>query len=77
VKLFDDLGKLDSHMDASLKPLARDAQSLDRYYIPTRYPNGLPDITPAQAYGEPDAQSAIASAQRILELCEKHVGGGE
>ncbi len=26
------------------------AAYLDRFYIPTRYPNGLPDLTPGQSY---------------------------
>jgi HEPN domain-containing protein len=40
---------------------------LDRFYIPTRYPNGLPDITPAEAYSMSDAQDACNKARKILE----------
>jgi HEPN domain-containing protein len=28
----------------------RQAALLDQFYIPTRYPNGLPDLTPGQVY---------------------------
>jgi HEPN domain-containing protein len=38
------------------------ASSLDRYYIPTRYSNGLPDLTPGQSYFKQDADSAITQA---------------
>jgi len=39
---------------------------LDRYYIPTRYPNGLPDLTPGQVYFKHDAESCHASALQII-----------
>ena len=38
-----------------------------RFYIPTRYPNGLPDITPEAAFFAEDAESAIRKAERLLE----------
>ncbi|MCX7668068.1 MAG: HEPN domain-containing protein [Atribacterota bacterium] len=41
---------------------------LDKYYIPTRYPNGLPGGIPAEAYGEDDARMAISLAWKILEF---------
>jgi HEPN domain-containing protein len=47
------------------------AASLDRYYIPTRYPNGLPDLTPAQSYFKQDAESAIAHAIIFLLAARK------
>jgi HEPN domain-containing protein len=40
---------------------------LDRYYIPTRYPNGLPDLTPGKVYFLKDATLCIESAQRLLD----------
>jgi len=47
-------------------PFADTAMELDRYHVPTRYPNGLPDLIPAEAYGAPDAVRAIAAARTIL-----------
>jgi HEPN domain-containing protein len=44
-----------------------EAATLDRCYIPTRYPNGLPDLTPAETYFAPDADLAIRLAARFLE----------
>lgn len=43
------------------------AAFLDKYYIPTRYPNGLPDLTPAQSYGAEDAKMAMERASFLLE----------
>lgn len=40
---------------------------LDKFYIPTRYPNGLPDLTPGQVYRREDAQQAIEKAEYFVE----------
>ena len=45
------------------------AGGLDKYYIPTRYPNGLPGGIPADAFNSRDASMAIALAQETLDLC--------
>ncbi len=36
---------------------------LDGYYIPTRYPNGLPDGIPADVFTEEAAMDAVAMAE--------------
>ena len=41
---------------------------LDRFYIPTRYPDGLPGGVPAEVYGEEDASEAIALASETVEV---------
>ena len=41
---------------------------LDRFYIPTRYPNGLPGGIPAHAYRKRDAMEAIKMAQKVLDF---------
>ncbi|MEL6471041.1 MAG: HEPN domain-containing protein [Cyanobacteria bacterium J06623_4] len=43
-----------------------DAKALDKLYIPTRYPDALAELTPADAFTEKEAIGAIASAQSIL-----------
>jgi HEPN domain-containing protein len=43
------------------------AASHDKFYIPTRYPNGLPDLTPGQTYVAQDATGAIEKAKFFLE----------
>lgn len=44
---------------------------LDKYYIPTRYPNGLPDLTPGQAYRRADATRGLDAARALLEACKR------
>lgn len=55
---------------ASFRPELADLRptgaALDKFYITTRYPNGLPDGVPADAYTEPEASDAIAKASTII-----------
>ena len=44
---------------------------LDQFYIPTRYPNGLPDLTPGQIYGVADSRRGIAAARAIVAACRQ------
>lgn len=46
---------------------------LDRFYIPTRYPNSLPSGIPAHAYRPKDASEAIELAQKILEFVSEKI----
>ncbi|MHA1372327.1 MAG: HEPN domain-containing protein [Promethearchaeota archaeon] len=39
---------------------------LDRFYIPTRYPNGLPEMTPDIAFSYKDAKQCIEYSEKIL-----------
>lgn len=41
---------------------------LDGYYIPTRYPNGLPDGIPAHVFTKKAAQDAVAMAGEAVEF---------
>ncbi len=45
--------------------------ALDKFYIPTRYPNGLPDLTPGQTYRKEDAQRGIDAARKLVEASKK------
>lgn len=47
------------------------AAHLDKFHIPTRYPNGLPDLTPSQVYNSQDAAQAIEKAGFFLEETRK------
>jgi HEPN domain-containing protein len=51
------------------------ARSLDKLYIPTRYPNGLAGGAPADFYTRPEAERAIADAEAILEVCRRVLPG--
>ena len=64
VDLVDDC----SHIDASFEELFRIAGPLDKYYIPTRYPDGLPGGIPSNAYIEDDAKMAIKMAEEIISF---------
>ncbi len=50
------------------------AASLDRYYIPTRYPDGLPDLSPNQCYFKQDADAAILLAANFVQAAQKEIG---
>jgi HEPN domain-containing protein len=47
------------------------AALLDRFYVPTRYPNGLPDLTPEESFFEIDAQQGIMLATELLAICQR------
>jgi len=42
---------------------------LDKYYIPTRYPNGLPDLTPGKVYQAEDSQRGLEAARALIAVC--------
>ncbi len=44
---------------------------LDKFYIPTRYPNGLPDLTPGQVYHLEDATRGLEAARALVAACRK------
>lgn len=66
-KLIDELADVDSTAYEGVRDLSRSGVVLDRFYIPTRYPNGLPDITPDMAFYDEDAQTALKLSRSILE----------
>jgi HEPN domain-containing protein len=45
------------------------ARALDKLYIPTRYPNGIPSGAPADYYTRPEAERALADAEVVIALC--------
>ena len=45
------------------------AALLDKFYIPTRYPNGLPDLTPGQVYRRDDALRGMEAASSLVAAC--------
>ncbi len=54
--------------------LVERAAALDRYYIPARYPNGLPDLTPGTTFVLADAELACENAMMIMERAIEIVG---
>ena len=73
-KLIDDLEQVNLNLFKNLEKLTRFGMLLDRFYIPTRYPNGLPDITPDQAYNQKDAVDAVKYAKKILKGVKDCIG---
>lgn len=70
-----------SRMAAELDPgfgVIIPAKKLDRYYIPTRYPNGLPGGVPSRHYDDPEeAHEAMELARLVVERVEAALSGSE
>lgn len=50
----------------------RSAKKLDSYYVPTRYPNGLPGGIPAKFYDDPlEAEESMRLADGLISLVEE------
>ncbi|MEN2975451.1 MAG: HEPN domain-containing protein [Candidatus Caldarchaeales archaeon] len=54
----------------SSEELIRLARELDKAYIPTRYPNALPEGAPYESYTREEAERLISYAEKILKFCE-------
>ncbi|MBC7248597.1 MAG: HEPN domain-containing protein [Actinobacteria bacterium] len=52
--------------DMEFAALKDRASLLDRFYIPTRYPNGLPGGIPSEAFNAKDAEEAVRAAGEII-----------
>ena len=58
----------DSSITADLTTtVSEEAATLDQFYIPTRYPNGLPDLTPHEVYTKTQAERASDAAGVVIE----------
>jgi HEPN domain-containing protein len=56
--------------DPRFAELKRAAAPLDKYYIPTRYPNGLPDGIPAEAFDVVDGDRALELTKLVIEFVQ-------
>ena len=73
VKSIDDLLEMAFDISSDFKEVAQ-AKKLDKYYVPTRYPNGLPGGVPSRYFDDPkEAEEAMELAKRVNELVEKKV----
>jgi len=66
-KLIEDMEPVNIQFYRNLKSYTRNGMILDRFYIPTRYPNGLPDITPDKAFAVEDAETCIEYAKELAD----------
>jgi HEPN domain-containing protein len=65
--------------EANLASLQEEATLLDQFYIPTRYPNGLPaPAIPDESYTQSQAETAQQAAERFVQTVEaflrRHTG---
>jgi len=47
---------------------------LNRYYIPTRYPNAFPSGAPVHMFFEDDASEALEHAEKVMNLARTVTG---
>lgn len=63
-----DLSKMAIEIDADFEDI-NPTKRLDQYYIPTRYPNGLPGGIPSRFFDDPkEAEDAMLLAKKVIEL---------
>jgi HEPN domain-containing protein len=61
------LSRWAAEYDTDFEILRETAAPLDGYYVPTRYPNGLPDSIPARVYTRGAAEETLRMADCVLE----------
>lgn len=60
--------------DKEFETKAKKWAVLDAYYIPTRYPNSLPDGIPARVFNAEAAGGAVTLAEEIIVFIQKKLG---
>ena len=66
--LFDFCEKIKTDI-SEFSEILNECRRLDRYYIPTRYPNGLPGGIPFQYFTEEDIRNALVDAEKVENFC--------
>jgi HEPN domain-containing protein len=67
-----ELAQICSQYDKDFVGLVEYGKILDRYYIPTRYPDALPSpVVPYKTYTEKDALESIGFAENIIDLVKQ------
>jgi len=62
--------------DPDFGELGKRISILDSYYVPTRYPNGLPDGIPATVYTKDAAAESLKLAELTVDLARKKLSSG-
>lgn len=57
------------------EPVKGACARLNRYYVPTRYPNAFDRGVPAEQFFEPDARQAVEDAEEVVNFAGAAVGG--
>ncbi len=60
-------------IDKDFKDISDEAGSLDGYYIPTRYPNSLPDSIPSKVYNKKNADESLELAEKVIKIVKEKV----
>ncbi len=68
-----ELCALACRFDKGFASIRKAGALLDKYYIPTRYPNGLPGGIPKDAFDKEDAQKAMAITKKIMKVVRSKV----
>lgn len=68
-----ELANLCVELEKNLDPLKNDLKLLDEFYIPTRYPDAVPGGLPGGVPEFADAESALQTATKILELVKSRI----
>jgi HEPN domain-containing protein len=71
------LCELASSYDPRFSEKRKTWATLDAYYVPTRYPNAVPDSIPARIYTESVAKEAVSLAEEVVHFVEEALGLGE
>lgn len=75
---IQELASLSSQYDSDFTGLVEVGKILDRYYIPTRYPDALASpAVPYKTYTEKDAMEAVGLAEKVLVLVRHKIGGSD
>jgi HEPN domain-containing protein len=73
-----ELAKICSQHDKEFEKFIEYGKILDRYYIPTRYPDALaPPAIPCKTFTARDARDAVRFAKEILEKVKQKVEEGK
>ncbi|MEZ0343668.1 MAG: HEPN domain-containing protein [Caldimicrobium sp.] len=60
--------------DSTFEKVLSEARALDKYYIPTRCPDALPEESvPSEVYEENDALNTLVKAEKIFSLVKEKI----
>ncbi|MBM4272755.1 MAG: HEPN domain-containing protein [Deltaproteobacteria bacterium] len=67
------LSRWAAEFDADFEKLREAVAPLDGYYLPTRYPNSLPDSIPARVYTLKVAEEVLRMSDQVLHLVREKI----
>ncbi len=71
---LNELLTLCRRLDDGFAELERDCERLDRYYIPTRYPDASPGLGPGGSPTSEEAREAVVLLKQILDWITQRMG---